>query len=232
MSEHDLRTEVVRLTDWHVDELFSWIPEIGGALFASALSRLVFDPERFADDDEEPMADAGQGVVYTKTTDGEQLAQISIKERERRIRDLYNPYHEALAALVPSMLQQFGTALILDCHSFATVPLPSEIDQSPDRPDICIGTSPYHTPAELSAGLVAAFESEGLTVELDRPFPGTLVPRRFLGTDSRVRSVMIEVRRGLYCDESSGERGPGFESTRSALQRAVTAGIAPTLSTV
>ncbi|MHB8870626.1 MAG: N-formylglutamate amidohydrolase [Thermoleophilia bacterium] len=146
LSEADLGRELVRLTDWHCDHLFAWVLELGGCLFVNGLSRLVFDPERFLDDEEEPMAAVGQGVVYTHTTDGARLATISDGEREARIRDLYEPYHKGLTALVASTLKRFGTALLLDCHSFPSIPLQSEPDQNPRRPDISIGTDPFHTP--------------------------------------------------------------------------------------
>ena len=34
---------------------------------------------------------------------------------------------------------------------------------------------------------------------------------------------MVEVRRGLYCDEATGEPGPAFEDVRLAIERAVLA---------
>lgn len=220
----ELRRELVRMTDWHADDLFSWVLEAGGAMFVNRMSRLVFDPERYADDAAEPMAPRGQGVVYTRTTDGGCLATISAEEREARIRDSYEPYHEALTSLVASTAERFGCALILDCHSFASVPLRSELDQHPLRPDICIGTDPTHTPPVLEEALMSAFSAEGLSVEVDRPFSGALVPLS-LGGDCRIRSVMIEVRRGLYCDESTGRRHGGYEATRAAVRRAVTSAL-------
>jgi len=228
LGDSDLQGELVRLTDRHTDRLFSWVLELGGSLFVSKMSRLVFDPERFLDDASEPMAAVGQGAFYTHATDGTRLATLSEDEQERRARELYQPYHEALTALVASTVEQFGVAILLDCHSFATIPLPSEPDQTPDRPDICIGTDSLHTPPSLAEGLVSAFQSEGLTVQLDSPFAGTLVPLRFLRVDDRVRSVMIEVRRGLYCDEATGETSADFGATRAAVQRAVTTAIATT----
>ena len=157
LDDAELAREIVRLTDWHVDDLFDWTLELGATLFVNQLSRLVFDPERFADDEQEPMAKVGQGVVYTHSTQGELLAEITPEERAKRIRDLYEPYHEALSAVVSDALERFGTCLILDCHSFATVPLPSELDQAPDRPDVCIGTDGFHTPAELVEALGRGF---------------------------------------------------------------------------
>ncbi|MHB9116390.1 MAG: hypothetical protein ACYC6T_17630 [Thermoleophilia bacterium] len=77
---------------------------------------------------------------------------------------------------------------------------------------------------------MAAFERERLTVQIDRPFAGTLVPARFLGTDERVQSVMIEVRRGLYSNEATGRRSTDYDAILAALERAVTVGLASTLS--
>ena len=112
--------------------------------------------------------------------------------------------------------------LILDCHSFATVPLPSEPSQAVPRPDVCIGTDSFHTPRALADALGDAFSAEGFVVASDTPFSGTMVPLEHYQQDARVRSVMIEVRRGLYCDESTGEPNAEFERVRAAIERALT----------
>jgi predicted N-formylglutamate amidohydrolase len=52
--------------------------------------------------------------------------------------------------------------------------------------------------------MVEAFKSFG-TVGLNEPFIGTHVPLKQYGTDQRVKSVMIEIRRDLYMDEATGE---------------------------
>ncbi|MCP1677006.1 N-formylglutamate amidohydrolase [Natronocella acetinitrilica] len=214
-----LDREIIRLTDWHTDTLFSSLSELGAIRFVNRLSRIVMDPERFADDSREPMSRVGQGVVYTHTTEGQPLACISDAEREQRIRDLYVPYHHALNRTVAGFLKRFGEALIIDCHSFATDPLPSEPDQSRNRPDICIGTDPYHTPDALSEDLAAAFLRQGYSVEIDRPFSGTLIPTDYYRKDGHVQSIMIEVRRGLYCNEENGSVKSTFEATRESIRQ-------------
>jgi N-formylglutamate deformylase len=50
----------------YVDELFSWL---GDRAVMFGVSRLVVDPERFVDDDQEAMASKGMGVIYTRTSD-------------------------------------------------------------------------------------------------------------------------------------------------------------------
>jgi len=223
-----LRREIVRLTDWEVDKLFGWVTERGGVVFASKLSRLVFDPERFPDDAQEPMAAVGMGVVYTRTTTGEPLAHITPEEQDRRLAELYHPYHQALTEAVSCLLEQFGRVTILDCHSFPTEPLPTEMDHSGERPDICIGTDEFHSPTALAHELESRLTKAGFAVRRNFPYSGALVPQAFLNRDSRVTSVMIEVRRALYCDETTGKRSADFDSVRERIEQAVAGAISAT----
>lgn len=223
LDDAALERELARMTDWHTEDLYSWVLDLGGSMFVNRVSRLVMDPERFADDVDEPMSRVGQGVVYTKTADGEPLSRIDPAERQRRVRDLYDPYHAALTDLVASMLDEFGECTILDCHSFPSVPLPSEKDKTPDRPDICIGTDNFHTPPALADALEESLVREGFRVGRNSPFDGSLVPLRYWREDPRVTSVMIEVRRDLYCDEATGQRAAGYADVRASLLRAVAA---------
>lgn len=219
VDDETVRQEVIRLTDWHVDELFSWLADLGGTLYVNELSRLVFDPERLTDDAQELAAKFGQGVVYTHTSDGRLLVEISAEERARRIRDLCQPYHEGLTRLVRDRLEQFGECLILDCHSCLTKPMLTETGDSGTRPDMCIGSDDFHTPAPVREKPREGFETQGFSVEVNSPFEGSLVPTKFWGNDQRVHSVMIEVRRDLYCDEATGERLEGeFERVRERLE--------------
>ena len=70
LDDAALEAELLRMTDRHTDRLFAWIRDLGGTLVVNRVSRLVVDPERFPDDDAEPMAAVGQGAVYTRTSCG------------------------------------------------------------------------------------------------------------------------------------------------------------------
>lgn len=74
--------------------------------------------------------------------------------------------------------------------------------------------------AESAEELEQALAAEGFRVARDTPFPGALVPLEYWQRDKRVIAVMVEVRRGLYCDEETGERGEGFEEVRESIGRA------------
>jgi len=63
--------------------------------------------------------------------------------------DYYQPHHQALTEAVQSILDYQRRALVIDCHSFSSKPLPHEDHQSKHRADICIGTDDFHTSPEL-----------------------------------------------------------------------------------
>jgi N-formylglutamate amidohydrolase len=221
VDDATLDRELLRLTDAHTDRLFAWIRDLGGTLVVNRTSRLVVDPERFPDDTQEPMATVGQGAVYTRTTDGQPLRTPDDTERARLLATFFEPYHAALTAAVQAQLTRDGQCLVLDGHSFATVPLPSEADQDPERPDLSLGTDPFHTPNALVEALALRLRDQGFRVMVDRPFAGTIVPLRWYGTDPSVTSVMLEVRRGLYMDEATGEPLPAFDDVAARLEQGV-----------
>jgi N-formylglutamate amidohydrolase len=225
LDDAALRRQQLLLTDHLTDRLFDWLPAAGATAFVNRISRLVVDPERFPDDAAEPMAARGQGAAYTRTTDGDRMRPDDPAARAALLARFFEPYHVALTALVERTLERHGRCLIIDGHSFGTVPLPSEQDQAPDRPDICLGTDPTHTPETLFTALDAAFRDAGFTVKRDSPFAGSLVPLAHFNRDRRVTTVMFEIRRGLYCDEATGEPLPGFAAMRDRIRDAALAGI-------
>ncbi len=221
LSDLELEHELLVMTDWYTWELFA-LDEYSTRSIMFPVSRLVVDPERFVDDEREEMAKVGMGVVYTKTSRGRQLRKtVTPEERAALIQKYYEPHHERLTSAVGEALDTHGHCMIIDCHSFPTLPQPYELDQRRDRPDICIGTDEYHTSEGLSGLAVEAFEEAGLRVELNRPFSGTIVPLAYYGKSEYVLSIMVEIRRGLYMDEVTGERLPEFERVMGMVRRVI-----------
>lgn len=216
-SPEALRDEILRMTDWFTDELFSAPPELA-ATTAASVSRLVVDTERFRDDASEPMASVGMGAIYTHMSDGRPLrARLSPSEREDWLARWYDPHHAAFTEAVARGLGRAGRCLIVDAHSFPSAPLPYEPDQNPDRPDICLGVDPFHTPPGLRQSVERRFQVMGLSVEIDRPFAGAITPLPYYGKSRAVASIMIEVNRRLYMHEAGGERGERFEEIRAGI---------------
>ena len=232
LTDEELSHELLRLTDRYTDDLFDCISDsVSRILFP--VSRLVVDPERFSDDDREPMVAHGMGLLYTKTTEGAILRHpITPGVRQTLIDEFYAPHHTALSLAVETALKEYGSCLIIDCHSFPSKPFPYETPSRLARPDICLGTDPYHTPDWLYNDAFALFASSGLTVTRNDPFQGALVPSSFYQQDRRVMSIMIEINRQLYLDETTGDRLASFRSLQllcmSIMEQLITAALAST----
>jgi N-formylglutamate deformylase len=216
-DDRALALELLRMTDAFTDDLFVATPfETARVVFP--VSRLVCDVERFPDDAEEPMASRGMGAVYVRTTNGLPLrSHLTDSERARIIERWYEPHHQRLARAVDDLIADRNSCIIVDCHSFSSRPLPHEPDQNPDRPEICIGTDAWHTPARLRDERVAAASAAGFSVLVDRPFAGALVPAKHYRRQPKVRAVMIEINRRLYMDEQNGAPLPTFGRIRQAI---------------
>ena len=211
LSDGELENELLLMTDHHTLDLFAHgVPE--AQVIRAPVSRLVVDVERFDDDALEPMAQQGMGVIYDRTHWGTPLRRpLSTLQRTKLLRDWYLPHHAALTLATERALQASGVAVIVDCHSFPSRPLPYEGCQEASRPQICIGTDAFHTPTGLVRTMLRAFENEGYRVGLDSPFGGALVPAQYYKRDLRVVSIMVEVRRDVYLVEETAMRQADFE---------------------
>jgi N-formylglutamate deformylase len=94
-------------------------------------------------------------------------AGLRAPERQALMDAWYRPHHEALALATDRFLRHYGRALLIDAHSFPKLPLPYEVNQCRDRPEICIGTDEFHTPKALESCVVNAFKDAGFTVRLN-----------------------------------------------------------------
>lgn len=217
-----LKQEAQWMADLYTDELFH---DSSGDWYTlqSDISRLVVDVERFEDEAQEEMSRYGMAAVYTKTSTGETLKTVSNERKEEYLSAVFRPYHTQLNALVAECIAQHGLCVIVDCHSF-----PSESryyeDQTPNRPDICLGTSTAYTPDWLFETLQSHFRNAGLSVEVNTPFSGTILPNDLLSQkqyEGKIFSIMIEVNRKLYMDEHSFEKSSQFEKTTMLMKQAL-----------
>jgi len=180
-------------------------------VFVNRASRLLVDPERFLGEDE-LMLSVGMGPVYVATSDLGLLRTPDPIRDERLIDRYFRPYAAAFTDLVDQTLAIHGRVDIIDLHSFPSRALPYELDPDADRPGICIGTDPFHTPQDLESASIEAFTSVAWDVGTNSPFAGTYVPLTHLGRRPDVRSVMIEIRRDLYQREPGGPVHSGYDN--------------------
>ncbi len=219
VSDAALSTELGHMTDAHTDVIAAAAALAGSGAwqFVNRLSRLVVDPERLPDDQEEMLA-VGMGAVYSRTSHGALLRTPDPgRDADLRAR-FFDPYADALADLVTDRVAATGRAVILDVHSYPRVALPYELHGHLARPVVCLGTDGQHTPAGLLAAALDAFSPLG-DVAVNAPFGGTYVPLRHYRTDLRVESLMVEVRRDAYLGERDGAPTGGLDLVAAALAR-------------
>ena len=223
-EKEKLHSELLCMTDWYTDELFT-CPDC--LTIVHQFSRLVCDPERFLDPDEESMWQKGMGMYYTRMSDGNQLKRSPFSSSQGlqaygKALKIYQQHHGRLRAAVQKQLTEFGRALLIDGHSFSSSVLPYEPKRNHHlkRPEICLGTDPVFTPEDLLAAAKEYFTKAGLEVAVNTPFAGAIVPEPFYSQkDRRVRSLMIEVNRSLYMNEATGEKQASFHEVQAVLQR-------------
>ncbi|MFF9037083.1 N-formylglutamate amidohydrolase [Streptomyces sp. NPDC014892] len=228
LDDAALERELDHITDAYTDRVAELAAERSAVRpwrFVNRLSRLVVDPERFPDEREEMLA-VGMGAVYTRTTHREVLRPADREglpldgSGRSLVDDYFRPYAAAMTDAVTDRLAAVGRVVVVDVHSYPTERLPYELHGGGPRPPVCLGTDPFHTPADLLAAAEEAFAGFGGT-GVDSPFGGAYVPLKYYGHDPRVSALMIEIRRDVYMAEPGGAPGPGVDALADALARLV-----------
>jgi N-formylglutamate deformylase len=216
LPEDELANELLLMTDAFTDELFN-SPDISSAI-CFPISRILVDVERFSDNNMEPMSKVGMGMIYTHTANGKTLKRALLPQETKNLYRYYNKHHKALEFETTTELEMNGVALIVDCHSFPSNPLPCDENQTTPRPVFCVGSDSYHTPLGLIDLAKSCLKAMGYSVEVNWPYAGTMVPGKYYRKNDKVTSIMIEVNRNLYMDEMTGLKKVSFNSIQSIIQ--------------
>ncbi len=203
IRKESLDKEILKLTDWYTDDLF--YSETDEMVIAD-FSRIFCDPERFTDDTQEIMSQYGMGVLYEKSDDGEVIRKVNPELKASVLKDYYWKHHGKFSDEVNNQLRLFGKALIIDCHSYPSIPLNRDLDKNANRPDFNIGTDTFHTPKHLVDLSIEFFKNAGFSLGIDWPYKGSIVPLEYYQKNKYVQSIMLEINRALYLKEPTNEK--------------------------
>lgn len=211
LSQEQLKKNVHEYADLYTDELFGPLYDRFGGV-KGKYSRLLFDAERFFDDEMEPMSKLGLGWFYEKAI----LDEVPLRETKNKqaIADYYHKHHRELNQLTQEKLDLYGRCTIIDCHSFSNQRYWFH-DQDVELPDICIGYDEEHVDMDLVELLKEEFQF--YNVAINSPYSGSMVATDFYKKNKNVRSVMIEINKRLYLD-SEGNRGNDYEVIYNILE--------------
>ena len=193
-----MQNEIELLTDWATDKIFD-VNEITKVV--PQFSRIFCDVERLPDEQEE-MFVKGRGFFYTHTDNGNVLRENINQIKEKIYNDYYLPHHKLFNQKVNSKLDKHNVVNIIDCHSFTDIPFESDLNKNTNRPDVCLGIDEFHTPKYLLNYIKNIFEKEKLTVGINNPYRGTIVPLEHYQKNNKVHSIMIEINRKLYMENN------------------------------
>jgi len=202
-----LDEEIIKLTDWYTDDLFSLEDSV---VVRADFSRIFCDAERFSDDSQEVMAKYGMGVLYEKLDDGSAIRAVNPELRQEILNNYYWPHHEKLNRAVNDQLTFNGKALIVDCHSFPNKQLIRDLNQEKNRPDFNLGTDAFHTPDYLIEISKEFFKNKGYTLGIDWPYGGSIVPLNHYQKTKNVASIMLEINRSLYLNEPGNKMSTDY----------------------
>ena len=126
----------------------------------------------------------------------------------RRIENLYKPYHRSLRKLFSRVHRDFGTAMLVDCHS-----MPSSTGGKDERPraDVVIGDR-YGTScvAAVSEVVETTLRGRGYAVSRNKPYAGGFITEHYGNPAAGLHAIQIEVNRALYMDERRFELSSDF----------------------
>lgn len=209
------------MTDWHLHELYDFLPSLGATTIFATVSRFVVDLNRPPEPRPLYPGRFETGLVPLETFQGESVfrAPPGPDLIEARRRDWHAPYHARLQSLLDEARAQFGRVVLVDAHSVASAAnqLHGELERHiylGDRDGATCG-------AWLREALHAGFTTEGLAVAVNAPYKGGYITD-FYGRQDGVEAIQVEMAQRVYMDEADPVGGPAhprFAATRQQLQR-------------
>ncbi len=228
-----------RSEDAFVDELFCGGVAAGAPLLRAHFPRAYLDVNREPYELDPRMFDGrlpiqantrsirvagGLGTIARVVSEAQEIykGRLPIDEVRNRIEGLYEPYHQALRRLLENAWLSTGLAVLLDCHSMPSQQASALRAGESVRADVILGDR-YGTSCD--PGLVAVLEGalvrRGLAVGRNKPYAGGFITENYGSPALGTHAIQIEINRGLYMNEATLEKLPGFGDLAKRLSSAV-----------
>ncbi|MDX2247636.1 MAG: N-formylglutamate amidohydrolase [Bacteroidia bacterium] len=197
-------------TDWYLQQLYDFVPEMGITLIFARYSRWVIDLNR--DPESKPLYNDGRvitGLTPDKTFFGENIYRESspdAEEIQRRLSLYYRPYHTQIRELLTDLQQTFSHVLLYDAHSIRRR-VPS-IYPKP-FPDLILGdneeTSAHPALIRTAWETLVSGPYQPMHNTL---FKGGYITRHFGQPQQGVHALQLERSKDLYMDDTETRYAP------------------------
>lgn len=204
--------------DAFIDKIFDAAPLNGAPFLTATAPRAWIDVNRSSEELDpaliegvkksahNPRVASGLGVVPRVVANGRAIytGKITQAEAKTRIKEIWQPWHDALTQLMDDSIALFGEAVLVDCHSMPHEAIETLTHPRGARPEIVLGDRfGAAASAEIVDRLEAAFSAAGLRVARNAPFAGAFVTQHH-GRPARNRHVVqVEIDRALYMNEQA-----------------------------
>ena len=219
--------------DFLVDELVAGATDAGASVLAANFPRCYIDANR-AENDIDPAVLAGPwptplapsertlqglGLVRRMCKSGIPVydAALPVAEVEKRIRDYYGPYHQALQDLITKTMTVFSECYLVDCHS-----MPDRASErgGGSRPDFVLGDrNGTGCDPSFTSHASQALQEMGYSVALNDPYKGVEIVQRYGQPQKGQHALQLEINRRLYMNEATLEKNKGFERLQRNLTK-------------
>ena len=206
------RALAVEDTDWHLAQLYDFLPALGISVLQPQYSRYVIDLNRPPDDAAMYPGASNTELCPTRFFNGDALYKAgqepSPQEVQRRRSAYWQPYHDALAAELQRLKALHGFALLWDAHSIRSY-IPWLFEGK--LPDLNIGTASglSASPAISSAASNAIAgqtqtqtQTQGFSHVVNGRFKGGYITRHYGQPAQHVHAVQLEKCQCLYMMET------------------------------
>ncbi|MBW0145471.1 N-formylglutamate amidohydrolase [Sphingomicrobium clamense] len=217
------RDALLSLSDPYVDAIAAPFLDEGLAAVIAHAPRAAIDPNRRPDELDPMIADGpppppgskaanGIGLIPSRGRGRKPLwkTQIGTANVAKRLRSAWDPYHEALGALIEQSLARHGQAILLDLHSMP-----------PARrglPRVVLGDRHGKSAnADLVEAIRRALVDVGEECALNHPYAGGAIVAMHGDPDRHVHAVQVEFDRSLYLEPRLRQPGPGLARARRLL---------------
>jgi N-formylglutamate amidohydrolase len=152
-------------------------------------------------------ARGGLGIVPARTPHHGFLWRKAIGsgQLDDRLNQAHRPYHQAVAEQIELLLDRFGCALLLDCHSMP--PPPAGV------PSVVFGDRHGRTAGSwVTREAMRITREAGFEAGLNDPFAGGYVVAHHGDPRRNVHALQLELDRCCYLDSALEKPGPGFDA--------------------
>lgn len=191
-------------TDWFLQDLYNFAPEMGITVIQANYSRWVIDLNR--DPESAPLYTDGRIITgLTTTTDflGDPIYKTGMEpdqiEIDRRLAAYYWPYYKKITKLLNARKAKFGNVVLWDAHSIReSVPT----IRAEKFPQMILGNADETSANPRLIHTALSELRKGYDVNHNNPFKGGHITRYFGNPTENIHALQLERNKNLYMDDT------------------------------